>query len=73
MLPEVRRFQQWLRRKNPHSSTHIHYTSDLKLFFAWRKKQPEQVTPADIDAFIDYSRKCGHATSTINRQIEIRD
>ena len=35
MLPEIAQFQKWLRRKAPHTSTHIHYTSDLRLFFEW--------------------------------------
>jgi hypothetical protein len=35
MLPEIERFRKWLKRKAPHASTHIHYTNDLELFFAW--------------------------------------
>ena len=31
MLSEIEQFQKWLRRKAPHSSTHIHYVSDLEL------------------------------------------
>jgi len=30
MLPEIVQFNKWLRRKRPHISTHVHYTSDLK-------------------------------------------
>ena len=32
MYPEFKQLSQWLRCKNPHSSTHIHYASDLKFF-----------------------------------------
>jgi hypothetical protein len=55
MLPEIARFQKWLRRKAPHTSTHIHYTNDLKLFFAWLAKNPGEVTVRDVDAFIEHS------------------
>jgi hypothetical protein len=53
MLPEIERFQKWLRRKAPNASTHIHYTSDIELFFAWRHKPPNDVKVQDIDLFID--------------------
>ena len=33
MLPEITQYQQWLRRRSPHASTHIHYGNDLTLFF----------------------------------------
>lgn len=35
MLSEIERFDKWLRRKAPHTTTHIHYVNDLKLFFDW--------------------------------------
>jgi site-specific recombinase XerD len=69
MLPEIERFQKWLRRKSPHTSTHIHYTNDLKLFFTWIEKSPQEVEVGDIDAFIDHSQKLGHAIATVNRRL----
>jgi site-specific recombinase XerD len=69
MLPEVERFGKWLRRRNPHASTHIHYTSDLELFFTWLDKTLTQVTVIDIDRFIEHSQTQGHANATINRRL----
>ncbi|MCA9951832.1 MAG: tyrosine-type recombinase/integrase [Anaerolineales bacterium] len=69
MLTEIHQFQQWLRRRSPHSSTHIHYVSDLKLFFNWLSKPCAQVTPQDIDAYIAHSQAQGHASATINRRL----
>ena len=69
MLPEITRFQKWLRRKAPHTSTHIHYTNDIELFFAWLAKNPGEVTVRDVDAFIEHSLGQGHAIATINRRL----
>ncbi|MFZ2097336.1 MAG: tyrosine-type recombinase/integrase [Anaerolineales bacterium] len=69
MLPEIERFQRWLRRKAPHTSTHIHYTNDVELFFAWINKNPGEVTVRDVDAFIEHSQAQGHAIATINRRL----
>lgn len=69
MLSEVEEFQKWLRRKAPQSSTHIHYTSDLKKFFEWASKLPNEITVRDVDAFIEHFQKVGHAIATINRRL----
>lgn len=69
MLPEVECFGKWLRRRNPHATTHIHYTSDLELFFAWLNKPLAQVTVSDIDRFVEHSQSLGHANATINRRL----
>ena len=69
MLPEIERFQRWLRRKAPHASTPIHYTNDLKQFFDWLGKPPSQVRIQDVDAFIEHSQEMGHAMTTINRRL----
>jgi hypothetical protein len=34
MSPEIDPFHKWLRCRSPYATTHIHYTSDVKLFFA---------------------------------------
>lgn len=69
MLSEIEQFQKWLRRRAPHSSTPIHYTSDLELFFNNSSKSIADVTMQDVDDFIEQSQKKGHAIATINRRI----
>jgi site-specific recombinase XerD len=69
MLPEIQRFQKWLRRKAPHASTHIHYVNDLELFFAWLAKPPGEVCVPDVDAFIEHCIYADHALATINRRL----
>lgn len=69
MLPEIESFQKWLRRKAPHASTAVHYVNDVELFFTWRDKPPGEITPPDVDAFIEHSQQQGHAIATINRRL----
>lgn len=69
MLTEVTKFNKWLRRKSPHTSTHIHYTSDLQLFFTWAKKHPLEIDVRDIDAYIEYCQHQNHRIATINRRL----
>ena len=69
MLPEIARFGKWLRRKSPQASTHVHYTNDLKLFFAWADKPPAEITPRDIDRYIEHCLGLNHAVATINRRL----
>jgi site-specific recombinase XerC len=69
MLPEIERFQKYLRRKAPYASTPIHYANDLELFFAWVKKPPNDIIVPDIDLFIEHSQTMGYALTTINRRL----
>ena len=69
MLPEIAQFGKWLRRKSPQASTHVHYTNDLRLFFAWTGKPPSAITLHDVDAYIEHCRGLGHAMATINRRL----
>ncbi|MCB8989818.1 MAG: tyrosine-type recombinase/integrase [Ardenticatenaceae bacterium] len=69
MLAEIARFQQWLRRRSPHASTHIHYANDVELFFNWCDKAVAEVSATDIDAFIEQCQVQGHATATVNRRL----
>ena len=69
MLPEVHRFGKWLRRKNPHATTQVHYLSDLKLFFIWAEKPPHAITLRDVDAYVEYAQGLGHAVATVNRRL----
>jgi hypothetical protein len=67
MFPELERFNKWLR--SPHATTHVHYTSDVKLFFAWAGKSPNAITCHDVDAYIAHCRGLGHAAATVNRRL----
>ena len=69
MLPEVASFSNSLRRRNPRTSTALHYANDLELFFAWADKPPTSVTLRDIDRYIEACQERGHASTTINRRL----
>jgi site-specific recombinase XerD len=70
MLPEVLRFNKWLRRRSPHATTSAEYTKDLRLFFDWVDKPPNEITLRDIDAFIEHCQTdLNHAISTVNRRL----
>jgi site-specific recombinase XerD len=69
MLPEIERFNKWLRRRSPHATTHIHYTNDLQLFFTWADKSPSAITLQDIDAYIEHCQGRHHAVATVNRRL----
>jgi hypothetical protein len=69
MLPEIERFSKWLRCRSPYATTHIHYTSDVRLFFAWTEKSPNAITPHDVDGYVAHCRGLGHAAATINRRL----
>ena len=69
MLVEIESFRGWLKRKYPQTTTCVHYTSDVKLFFAWVDREPDRICIQDIDRFISYSQEQGHAIATINRRL----
>ena len=70
MLPEIVRFNKWLRRRSPHATTSVEYTKDLRLFFDWVGKPPNEVTLRDVDAFIEHCQTdLGHAIATVNRRL----
>jgi site-specific recombinase XerC len=69
MLPEVDRFNKWLRRKSPHTTTAVHYTSDVQLFFKWANQPPDAITLREVDAFIEHCQREGHSIATINRRL----
>lgn len=69
MYSELTKFNQWLRCKSPHTSTHIHYANDLKLFFTWANKLPTEITVSDVDTYITQCRAQGHTIATINRRL----
>jgi site-specific recombinase XerC len=69
MLPEIERFNKWLRRRRPHTSTPLHYTNDLELFFAWANSPPLTITIQHIDAYIEHCQHLGHSIATLNRRL----
>jgi site-specific recombinase XerD len=70
MLPEIVRFNKWLRRRSPNAATHVHYTNDLELFLNWLDKPPNEVTLCDIDAYIERCQTdLHHAIATVNRRL----
>jgi site-specific recombinase XerC len=69
MFPEIECFGKWLRCRSPHATTHVHYTSDVKLFFAWAGKPSNAITLHNVDAYIAHCRTGGHAAATVNRRL----
>lgn len=64
------RFEQYLNRPFGQSSTAKHYLSDLSIFIrVVGDKTPQDVTPADIDTFLDDQIACGLSPYTINRRL----
>lgn len=64
------RFEQYLRRRFPQSSTRKHYLSDLYLFARIsHPKAPDTVTPKAIDTFIEQQLAAGLCPTTINRRL----
>ena len=53
MLPEIERFVNWVRRRNPNAHTWRDYRADLKQFVAVvGNRPPGAVTFHDIDRFV---------------------
>jgi site-specific recombinase XerD len=69
MVSQLKEFIQSVRRRAPQATTATHYQSDVTIFFAWSQKAPEVVTRADIDRFIEWQQRRGHAVATINRRL----
>ena len=53
MYPEIEQFKDWLTCQSPTSSTRIHYTSDLVLFFSWAGKPPCEIIFEDFVGLLD--------------------
>ena len=64
------RFEGYLKRQFNQSSTAKHYRSDLQLFIkAIGDQSPEEITPLDIDQFVDRQLAAGLRPTTINRRL----
>jgi site-specific recombinase XerD len=70
MNEALARFEQYLMRRFGQSSTSKHYLSDLNIFIrVIDNKAPEDVTPQDVDTFIDSQIATGLNPTTINRRL----
>jgi integrase/recombinase XerC len=69
MYPEIEQFKSWLSCQYPTSSTSVHYSSDLVLFFAWARKPLAEISVQDVNAFITHCQQKGQAASSINRRL----
>lgn len=65
-LPE---FERYLRRRYPERSTAKHYLSDLRQFQKVCAKPWAEVTPQDLDAFVDYGQQQGWKPTTLTRRV----
>ena len=70
MEQALARFEQYLNRRFGQSSIPKHYLSDLRIFIrVVGDKAAQDVTPADIDIFVDDQIDRGLSPTTINRRL----
>jgi len=63
-------FEKYWRRRKPGTSTAVHYSSDVRIFFKWAiDLLPETVTVHDVDRFIEWQQSLGRAPATIRRRL----
>jgi site-specific recombinase XerD len=67
---EIEEFRKYWRRRKPGSSTAVHYSSDVRIFFEWAEDRSlDAVTVHDVDRFIVWQQSCGHAPATVTRRL----
>jgi site-specific recombinase XerD len=66
---EIEGFERYWRRRKPGTSTAVHYSSDVRIFFKWAEQSPEAITVHQVDGFIDWQRGLGRASTTIQRRL----
>jgi site-specific recombinase XerD len=67
---EIDGFRKYWRRRRPHTTTAVHYTSDVVIFFRWaQERAPAAITVHDVDRFIDWQHSLGRAPTTITRRL----
>ncbi len=66
---DIRKFEHYLQRRYPGSSTTKHYISDLQLFQQLVDKPPREVTRLDIDRFVEEQLARGLSSTTVNRRL----
>ena len=69
MYPAIERFQAWRQCQATQASTHRHYASDVRLFFAWLERPPEAASPTDIINYIIHCQQQNQAATTIRRRL----
>ena len=69
MQTELTQFSNWLTCQYPHSSARKHIMSDLALFFSWAEKLPAEISPHDVDEYIQHCLSKGLSPLTINRRL----
>jgi site-specific recombinase XerD len=62
-------FKDWLICQYPHSSARKHTMSDLALFFSWAGKPPSDISPQDVDSYIQHCLSKELSPLTINRRL----
>ena len=63
-------FEKYWRRRKPGTSTAVHYSSDVRIFFKWAfGLSPETITVHDVDRFIEWQQSIGRAPATIRRRL----
>jgi site-specific recombinase XerD len=66
----IAEFEKYWRRRKPGTSTALHYSSDVRLFFTWAKdRSPDAITPHDVDRFVAWQQSLGRAATTITRRL----
>ena len=67
---EIADFRRYWRRRRPGSSTAIHYSSDVHIFFSWADERGANVIGVhEVDRFIEWQQSLGRATATIRRRL----
>jgi integrase/recombinase XerD len=69
MQTELTQFSNWLKCQYPHSSARKHTMSDLALFFSWAEKPPSDISPYEVDAYIQHCLSKRLSPLTINRRL----
>ena len=70
LVEQISSFEKYWRRRKPTSSTAVHYSSDVRIFFRWAQgSAPEAITVHHIDEFIEWQREYGRASATIQRRL----
>src|SRR5713226_4689423 len=67
---EIDDYRKYWRRRKPGSSTALHYSSDVSIFFQWaQERSPDDIRVHDVDRFIAWQQSLGHAPATITRRL----
>jgi site-specific recombinase XerD len=70
MVQARKHFGEYLRRRYGDRSTPKHYLNDIDLFMQHiGQRQPQKVTIADVDSFVDQQLARGLRPATINRRL----